>query len=202
MVVAPILSVVLIVLTWMGLLFRAKYVWPGLMHDTALESLWTIIPLRLLSAITLPSIIALYNYETPRSYYFTTVKVIGHQWYWSYDLSQFGTSYDRFMKPIRDLLPGEKVQMEVDHRLVIPISLPIQVVVTSADVLHRWSVPRLGLKVDACPGRLNTITLKRSFIGLFYGFCRELCGVQHRYMPIVVESTTPAARLLTWSVRR
>lgn len=96
------------------------------------------------------------------------------------------------------MVPGEKTQIEVDHRLVVPISLPIQVVVTSADVLHRWSVPSIGVKVDACPGRLNTVTLRRKLIGLFYGFCRELCGVQHSYMPIVVESTTPAARLSTW----
>lgn len=194
------IRVLLIVLTWMALLFSAKYVWSGLMHDTSLESLWTIIPLRLLSAMTIPSIIALYNYETLRRYYFTTIKVIGHQWYWSYDLSQFGLSYDRFMKPIGDLIPGEKVQIEVDHRLVVPTSLPIQVVVTRADVLHSWSVPSLGLKVDACPGRLNTITLNRRFVGLFYGFCRELCGVQHSYIPIVVESRTPAASLAAWSI--
>lgn len=179
----------------MVLLYSTKYIWSGLTHDTRLELFWTIIPLGLLSSITLPTMIALYNYETARTHYFTTVKVVGHQWYWSYDLAQFGVSFDRFIKPIRELIPGEKAQIEVDHRLVIPMSLPVQVVVTSADVLHSWSVPTLGIKIDACPGRLNTVTLKRDFIGLFYGFCRELCGVQHSYMPIVVESTTPMARV-------
>ena len=125
-----------------------------------------------------------------------TVKCTGHQWYWCYEYSNCknadlaeqidGYKFESYMTPTEELKVGELRLLEVDHRLPLPINAHVQVTVTAADVLHCWAVPALGIKIDACPGRLNqtSIFIKRS--GVFYGQCSEICGVNHGFMPIVV----------------
>jgi cytochrome c oxidase subunit 2 len=124
-----------------------------------------------------------------------TIKCIGHQWYWSYEYSDFesklGTiNFDSYMIPEDELELGELRLLEVDNRIVLPQNTHIRVLVTAADVLHSWAVPSLGIKVDACTGRLNQTSLFLLRDGVFFGQCSEICGVGHANMPIVVESVS------------
>lgn len=123
-----------------------------------------------------------------------TVKAIGHQWYWSYEYSDYATqdgtsiAFDSYMIPESDLEVGDFRLLEVDNRLVVPVDTHLRVIVTAADVIHCWAVPSLGVKVDAVPGRLNQSSFLVYREGVFYGQCSEICGVNHAFMPIVVEA--------------
>ena len=122
-----------------------------------------------------------------------TVKCIGNQWYWSYEYSDFENSignitFDSYMVPEDELEIGELRLLEVDNRVVVPVNTHIRLLITAADVLHSWAVPSLGVKVDACVGRLNQTSLFILRQGVFYGQCSEICGVGHANMPIVVEA--------------
>ena len=125
-----------------------------------------------------------------------TVKIIGHQWYWSYEYTYFTDSsihnyeFDSFMIPEEDLIEGQFRLLEVDNRLVLPVDTHIRIIVTSTDVLHDYAVPSLGLKIDACPGRLNQASLISERIGVFYGQCSEICGVYHGFMPTAIEAVS------------
>jgi cytochrome c oxidase subunit 2 len=121
-----------------------------------------------------------------------TLKVIGHQWYWSYEYSDSSNpknilNFDSYMKSEEDLTLENFRLLEVDNRIVLPIKIHIRLLVTAADVLHSWAVPSLGIKVDACPGRLNQVFLFLKREGVFYGQCSEICGINHGFMPIVVQ---------------
>lgn len=118
-----------------------------------------------------------------------TIKAIGHQWYWSYEYADYRElEFDSYMIPTRDLTLGKPRLLEVDKRLILPSKTPIRVLVSSADVLHSWAIPSLGIKMDAVPGRLNQVKFFISRCGLFYGQCSEICGANHSFMPIVIES--------------
>nr|QWE51011.1 Cox2 [Phaeophyceae sp.] len=153
-------------------------------HSTVLEVVWTICPALVLMGISIPSYNLLYAMEEvidPG----LTIKVVGHQWYWSYEVSDFES-------------PGSIFRLlEVDNRLFVPVGTHIRVLVTSADVLHSWAVPSLGVKIDACPGRLNQILIFIKRKGVFYGQCSEICGINHGFMPIVIESVSKED-YLTW----
>jgi cytochrome c oxidase subunit 2 len=163
-------------------------------HASLLEFWWTIIPALILLLIAIPSFNLLYSLDeivNPS----ITVKIVGHQWYWSYEYSDFATTkgllnYDSYMIPTDKLTLGAFRLLEVDHRLVLPINTHIRLLVTSADVLHSWAVPSFGIKVDACPGRLSQASLFIKRIGVYYGQCSEICGVNHGFMPIVVKAIT------------
>lgn len=161
-------------------------------HGTVLEVIWTIIPVFVLVAIAIPSFALLYAIDEvvePT----ITIKVIGHQWYWSYEYSDssYGDlSFDSYMIPEADLLLGEFRLLEVDRKLWLPTYTHIRVLVTAADVLHSWAVPAFGVKMDCVPGRLNQVSLFLKREGTFYGQCSELCGVNHGFMPIVVKSVS------------
>ena len=132
--------------------------------------------------LAIPSLRLLYAMEVTHEPE-VTVKVIGHQWYWSYELGDFGGfSFDSYI----DWEDGVRL-LEVDKRLVLPIQTSVRLIVTGADVIHSWAVPELGVKIDGCPGRLNQVGLEIARPGVFRGMCSELCGVNHAYMPIVVE---------------
>jgi len=137
--------------------------------------------------IAFPSLYLLYLIEESTSPSLT-VKVIGHQWYWEYQYSNswFDYSFDSY---IVHNLESEPLfyALDVDNRLVLPTLANILFLVTSADVLHSWTVPRLGIKVDACPGRLNYLQTITPYSGVYYGQCSEICGSNHRFIPIVVE---------------
>jgi cytochrome c oxidase subunit 2 len=124
-----------------------------------------------------------------------TLKVVGHQWYWSYEFSDYVTldggenlDFDSYMLALGDLTLGNLRLLEVDNRVVLPINTHIRIIVTAADVLHSWAIPSFGLKVDACPGRLNQTSLFIKREGTYYGQCSEICGVNHGFMPIVVKA--------------
>lgn len=162
-------------------------------HNTLLEIVWTIVPSFVLIAISIPSFALLYAMDEvidPG----ITIKAIGHQWYWSYEYSDYTTSdedsivFDSYMIPEEDLEEGQLRLLEVDNRIVIPVNTHIRVITTSTDVIHSWAVPSLGVKVDAVPGRLNQVSLYVQRPGVYYGQCSEICGVNHGFMPIVVEA--------------
>lgn len=166
-----------------------------LVHGTTLELVWTTLPAVVLLAIAFPSFKLLYLMDEvidPA----ITIKAIGHQWYWSYEYSDYadqdGTSinFDSYMVPTSDLELGQFRLLEVDNRVLVPENTHIRVIVTSADVIHSWAIPSLGIKLDALPGRLNQTGFLANRQGTFYGQCSEICGTNHAFMPIVVESVS------------
>lgn len=167
-------------------------------HSSLLEIIWTILPAVILVFIAIPSFSLLYSTEelTNPS---VTLKAIGHQWYWSYEFSDYvdtkkgieSINYDSYMLATDDLTKGSFRLLEVDNRVVLPVDTHIRVIVTSADVLHSWAVPSFGFKIDACPGRLSQGSLFIKRAGVFYGQCSEICGVNHGFMPIVIKVVTP-----------
>jgi cytochrome c oxidase subunit 2 len=119
-----------------------------------------------------------------------TIKAIGRQWYWEYEYSDYISpelSFESYMIPTDNLEEGQLRLLEVDNRLILPSDTSIRVIVTAADVLHAWAVPSLGVKMDCVPGRLNQTSMYVKRNGVYYGQCSELCGVQHGFMPIVIE---------------
>ena len=152
-----------------------------------LETVWTVIPIFILLIIAFPSLYLLYLIEDV-SKPSLTVKVIGHQWYWEYQYSNswFNYSFDSYIVYENVEIPLF-YNLDVDNRLVLPTISRILFLVTSADVIHAWTVPCLGIKCDAIPGRLNYLTRSTLYSGIYYGQCREICGSNHRFIPIVVE---------------
>nr|YP_009493360.1 cytochrome c oxidase subunit II [Echinaster brasiliensis]AWK29624.1 cytochrome c oxidase subunit 2 [Echinaster brasiliensis] len=154
-----------------------------------LETVWTIIPALILIFIALPSLQLLYLMDEISSP-FLTLKAIGHQWYWSYEYADYRElEFDSYMIPTDELNNGAPRLLEVDNRVVLPSQTPIRVLVSSSDVLHSWTIPSLGIKMDAVPGRLNQVNFFLSRCGIFYGQCSEICGANHSFMPIVIEAT-------------
>nr|QQY85586.1 cytochrome c oxidase subunit 2 [Holothuria spinifera] len=162
-----------------------------------LETIWTIIPALILIFIAFPSLQLLYLMDEVNNP-FLTIKAIGHQWYWSYEYTDYHEiEFDSYMIPTSDLIDGQPRLLEVDNRLVLPYQNPVRVLVSSADVLHSWAVPSLGVKMDAVPGRLNQTSFLLNRTGLFYGQCSEICGANHSFMPIVIESV-PFSTFENW----
>lgn len=160
-----------------------------------LETVWTVFPMFLLLLIAFPSLYLLYLMEEI-SKPLLTIKVVGHQWYWEYSYSNswFSYSFDSYI--VHSSSDSALFyNLDVDNRLVLPTCAPLLFLVTSVDVLHSWTVPSLGIKTDACPGRLNYLTSKSSFSGVYYGQCSEICGRNHSFMPIVVEFVPISAYL-------
>jgi cytochrome c oxidase subunit 2 len=170
-------------------------------HGTIVELVWTITPALILIAIAFPSFRLLYLMDEVISPTLT-IKVVGHQWYWSYELSDFITEsgdaidFDSYMLPESDLELGQFRLLEVDNRLIIPVDCHIRFIVTGSDVIHAFAVPSLGVKLDGVPGRLNQVSVLAERTGTFYGQCSEICGVWHGFMPIVVEAVSTQDFLL------
>nr|WNH20883.1 cytochrome c oxidase subunit II [Histrio histrio]BAI76997.1 cytochrome c oxidase subunit II [Histrio histrio] len=162
-----------------------------------IETIWTILPAMTLILIALPSLRILYLMDEINKPHLT-IKAIGHQWYWTYEYSDYSMlEFDSYMIPTSDLLPGQFRLLEVDHRMVTPIGSPVRILVSAEDVLHSWAVPALGVKMDAVPGRLNQTAFTVSRPGVFYGQCSEICGANHSFMPIVVEAV-PLEHFENW----
>ena len=156
------------------------------------ETVWTLMPAGVLLALGLPSLRLLYLLdETIRPD--LSVKAVGRQWYWTYEYDDFkalgGPSYIVPVDELNEQMPFRLI--EVDNRLLLPGHTNIRVLVTATDVIHSWAVPRLGLKVDAVPGRLNQLTIIVTEPGVYYGFCSEICGANHSFMPIGIEVHEP-----------
>ena len=173
----------------------------NVVHGTAIEIIWTVIPSIILIIVALPSFALLYSIDEIIDPCLT-IKCVGHQWFWSYEYSdfasQFGSlNFDSYMIPEDELECGELRLLEVDNRVVLPVNTHIRVLVTAADVLHSWAIPSLGIKLDACTGRLNQTSMFVLREGVFYGQCSEICGVGHGNMPIVVEAVS-IKKYITW----
>nr|AAT69321.1 cytochrome c oxidase subunit 2 [Onychiurus orientalis] len=160
-----------------------------------LELFWTISPSLILILIGVPSIKLLYMLDEVFSPSLT-LKTIGHQWYWSYEYSDFKkTEFDSYMNN-SGLLNSMRL-LDVDNKIVIPMNLQIRNLITAADVLHSWTIPSLGVKADAVPGRLNQVNFSCNAPGLFYGQCSEICGTNHSFMPISME-VIPTKYFVSW----
>nr|YP_009114656.1 cytochrome c oxidase subunit II [Megaladapis edwardsi]AII98612.1 cytochrome c oxidase subunit II [Megaladapis edwardsi] len=176
-----------LVLYIISLMLTTKLTHTSTMDAQEVETVWTILPAVILILIALPSLRILYMMDeitTPS----LTLKTMGHQWYWSYEYTDYeNLCFDSYMIPSSDLKPGELRLLEVDNRVVLPTEMSIRMLISSEDVLHSWAVPSLGVKTDAIPGRLNQTTLTTSRPGIYYGQCSEICGANHSFMPIVLE---------------
>nr|YP_980155.1 cytochrome c oxidase subunit II [Gekko vittatus]BAF44021.1 cytochrome oxidase subunit 2 [Gekko vittatus] len=160
------------------------------MDAQAIETIWTILPAIILILIALPSLRILYLMDEINNPHLT-IKALGHQWYWSYEYTDYeDLMFDSYMVQTQSLLPGSLRLLEVDNHMVVPVTSPTRMLISAEDVLHSWALPSLGIKTDAIPGRLNQTTFTTSHPGLFYGQCSEICGSNHSFMPIVVEATT------------
>lgn len=170
-------------------------------HNTTIEIVWTLIPVMILVAIAIPSIKLLrHQYNPPKAD--VTVKVIGNQWYWTYQYPDNGDLeiVSNMLKEKGDVKPGDRFRTDadgppllaVDERMVIPAGKVVKFIVTSNDVIHSFGVPALWQKMDANPGQLNETWAKVDRPGVYFGQCSELCGARHGYMPIVIEAVSPA----------
>ena len=176
-------------------------------HNTTVEVVWTVVPVLILVAMAYPSIKLLYYQEVvPESE--ITIKATGYQWYWDYTYNVDGedivieslmagkgySTYDEMVAGMKDEgYEAEEIPDEMEWKLaatapmVVPVDTKVRLNVTAADVMHAWTVPSFGVKVDAVPGRLNELWFEASKVGRYFGQCSELCGRDHSYMPIMVD---------------
>jgi cytochrome c oxidase subunit II len=165
-------------------------------HNTVLEVIWTAIPIIILVGIAVPSFGLLYAEDhAPDAK--LTLKVTGHQWYWSYAFPDYGVSFDSNLKQDADLKPGEERLLTADNPLVLPVGVDIRIQVTADDVIHDFAVPAFAVKTDAVPGRLNETWTHIDQPGVYYGQCSQLCGINHGFMPIEVQAV-PVADFQKW----
>nr|ADL39937.1 cytochrome oxidase subunit 2 [Atheta vestita] len=175
----------------MASLFFNKLNYRYLLEGQMIELIWTILPAITLIFIALPSLRLLYLLDEINNP-LITIKTIGHQWYWSYEYSDFkNIEFDSYMIPANEMNNFNFRLLDVDNRIVIPYNSQIRMLVTAADVLHSWTIPSLSVKIDATPGRLNQINFFINRTGIFFGQCSEICGANHSFMPIVLESISP-----------
>jgi len=182
-------------------------------HNTLLEVIWTAVPVFILAYIAIDGVKLLYKQDViPESD--LVITATGHQWYWTYEYPDQGIAFDANMVPddfvngtadqfttddwngrfdeLRIILGSDQViqpkrLLDTDTRVVVPVDTTVKVLVTADDVLHAWTIPAFGFKIDAVPGRVNETWFHANEIGTFYGQCSELCGIKHAFMPIVVE---------------
>lgn len=163
-------------------------------HNTLLEVVWTAVPIMILVVIAIPSMKLLY-FSAKAADPEMTLKVTGHQWYWSYTYPDQGDfTFDSIPIPSDEIDPakGQVRLLSVDNPVVLPVGTTVQVLVGSDDVIHNWAVPSLGLKKDATPGRVNETWVRVEKEGIYYGMCSELCGVNHYFMPIEIHAVSKA----------
>nr|WPW46608.1 cytochrome c oxidase subunit 2 [Halobates maculatus]WPW46621.1 cytochrome c oxidase subunit 2 [Halobates maculatus] len=166
-------------------------------ENQMIEIIWTIIPAIILILIALPSLRILYMMDETKNPTLT-IKAIGHQWYWSYEYSDFkNIEFESYMKPTSEIEMNEFRLLETDNRITLPMNNQIRIIVTATDVLHSWTIPSLGIKVDAIPGRLNQGSMFINRPGIMYGQCSEICGANHSFMPITIESVN-TKQFISW----
>jgi cytochrome c oxidase subunit II len=154
-------------------------------HNTTIEVLWTVVPVLILVTIAVPSFrLLFYQLKVPPAD--LTVKVTGKQWFWSYAYPDQKFEFDSLMVQDKDRKPDQPRLLAVDNEMVVPVNKVVRVEVTGADVIHSFSVPAFGVKIDAIPGRLNETWFKAEREGTYYGQCSQLCGRDHAFMPIAV----------------
>lgn len=155
-----------------------------LLSGQTIEIIWTIIPGIILLFIAFPSLKLLYLLEETNKP-LLTIKSIGHQWYWKYEYSNFNLEFDSYITNNNE--NNNFRLLDTDNRIVIPFNQIIRILVTAADVIHSWTIPSLGIKVDATPGRLNQLNFLTNRSRIFFGQCSEICGANHSFIPITLE---------------
>nr|QNV11886.1 cytochrome c oxidase subunit II [Mutilla europaea] len=165
----------------------------SMMNNNILELMWTIIPMIMLIGMATPSLKLLYLMEDSETPYIS-VKTMGHQWYWSYEYSDFNKSFNSFMY-YSDT--NNFRSLDVDTRMILPYNITSRIICSSSDVIHSWTIPSMGLKTDAIPGRMNQLLIKPILMGMFFGQCSEICGMNHSFMPIVLE-ISPSTEFIKW----
>ena len=170
-----------------------SYINIRLLESQIIECIWTIIPAVILIQIAIPSLLLLYMLDESVDSSLT-VKVLGHQWYWSYEYRDFWSvsdrshiEFDAYIIPTNELELSMFRLLDVDNRTLAPFNIHVRMLIRSADVLHAWTVPALGVKADAVPGRLNQVKFISQRPGVFFGQCSEICGANHSFIPIVIE---------------
>ena len=154
-------------------------------HNTTIEIIWTVVPVLILAAIVVPSFrLLFYELKIPKAD--ITVKATGKQWFWSYSYPDQKFEFDSLMLQDKELKAGQPRLLAVDNDMVVPVNKVVRVLVTGADVIHSFSVPSFGIKIDAVPGRINETWFKAEREGMYYGQCSQLCGRDHAFMPIAV----------------
>lgn len=207
-IITAITILVLLLLLWVIFRYRAgaNPVPSKTSHNTLIEVIWTLVPVLILLVIAVPSIRLLAaQYNQPKAD--VTIKVIGNQWYWTYQYPDNGDFeiVSNMLKEKGEVKPGERFRTDadgprllaVDERIVVPVGKVVKLIVTSNDVIHSWAIPAFWTKMDAVPGRLNETWFKADRPGLYFGQCSELCGARHAYMPIAVEVVSPE-RFAEW----
>nr|AWV83343.1 cytochrome oxidase subunit II [Muda kuroiwae] len=184
-----ILIIITVVVSYMMYnLIMNKMINRFLLEGQLIEFIWTLMPAVTLIFIALPSLRLLYLLDEINNP-LLTLKIIGHQWYWSYEYSDFfNIDFDSYMKSVNELLLSEFRLLDVDNRTVLPYNTQIRLLISSFDVIHSWAMPSIGIKLDAVPGRLNQSGIFINRPGLTFGQCSEICGSNHSFMPIVIES--------------
>lgn len=195
-IIAAVSVFVLILLILVAVKFnaRANPVPSTTTHHVGIEVAWTIIPILMLVAIAIPSFRLLYVQRViPEAD--MTIKAIGYQWYWGYEYSDLDdVSFESVMLTRDEVkekgLPSSVYLLETDTEIVVPVNKTIRLQVTAEDVIHSWTIPSFGVKIDAVPGRLNEAWFRATKTGIYYGQCSELCGINHAFMPIRVRVVT------------
>jgi cytochrome c oxidase subunit 2 len=184
-------------------MLKNSFINKNLLEIQIVESVWTIIPAVILIQIALPSLLLLYILDESIDSSLT-LKAVGHQWYWSYEYSDFWfagsnrfVEFDSYILPSAELPINGLRLLDTDNHTVVPFKTHVRMLISSADVLHAWTVPSLGVKADAVPGRINQVKFICQRPGIFFGQCSEICGANHRFMPIVLEST-PGSDFINW----
>lgn len=184
-----ILSIITIIVAYsISTLFFNKFNNRFLLEGQTIEVIWTILPAITLIFIALPSLKLLYLLDDSYNP-LISLKSIGHQWYWSYEYIDFKSpvEFESYITPSREESINSFRLLDVDNRTILPYNIQIQNLITSRDVIHSWTIPALGVKSDATPGRLNQISFLINRPGVFFGQCSEICGANHRFIPIVIE---------------
>lgn len=206
-ILVPLITIislfVLALLIWVIIRYRraANPVPSRTSHNTAIEIVWTLLPVLILIAIAVPSIKLLAAQFKPAPDNAVTLKAIGNQWFWSYEYPDHGDIKltANMLKEKDEVAAGQRFRTDADgprllatdQRVVLPYGVPIRLVTTAQDVIHSWAVPAFWIKLDAVPGRLNETSFIIEKPGLYFGQCSELCGARHAYMPIAVEAVSP-----------
>lgn len=165
-------------------------------HNTLLEVIWTTIPALIVVAIVVPSVKLIYEFDRSVEADLT-IKVTGHQWYWSYEYEGKNIAFDSYMVPENELKPGQLRNLEVDNRLFVPAGKTVKLHITSMDVIHAFAVPSFGIQKNAVPGRINETWFKVDRPGVYYGQCWAICGAKHGFMPIAIE-VVPEEQFNSW----
>jgi len=204
------LLILLVIIIFVGGLiwriFFNSFINKNLLENQILEVIWTIIPAFILIFLAVPSLFILYTLDESGANALG-IKVVGNQWYWRYEYQGIERSinnirFDSYMISKDESESNNFRLLDVDNRVVCPLITEIRLLVSASDVLHSWRIPSLGLKIDACPGRINQVNFFSLRPGVFFGQCSEICGANHRFMPISLEIIKSIDFLKWWRINK